>query len=335
MVLPASQYSVLDAQRIERLDEDTFRCYVGGLKLFSLEVRVRRRCCSSFRRQTWSANACLLECMWQRCISRRALAAALHTPPTHPPTDVPPLLPPGRAGDYGVGDGAGAGAHRAPALNQGATTTTPPALPWCEVERLQRRRMCCYRAHPSTSSAAAAGLAAALITLPLLPDPSPLQLKGSPAVEKANDRFDATMSNVVRWQDAPGGGKQIVSDTFLQVCTASIGGRGTGGGGGGEGEAEQGVGAQSSESGRGQTAQGLKPLWCRRLLLTARLALPGPHTHPALRAGAAAGAGLVCAADVHDRAHGCGRGRRGPGLWHGRAAGEGALDLRGGTSAAG
>jgi len=38
MTLPASQYSVLDAQRIERLDEDTFRCYVGGLKLFSLEV---------------------------------------------------------------------------------------------------------------------------------------------------------------------------------------------------------------------------------------------------------------------------------------------------------
>ena len=38
MVLTASQYSVLDAKRIERLDADTFRCYVGGLKLFSLEV---------------------------------------------------------------------------------------------------------------------------------------------------------------------------------------------------------------------------------------------------------------------------------------------------------
>lgn len=38
MALPASQYSVLDAQRIERLDEDTFRCYVGGLRLFSLVV---------------------------------------------------------------------------------------------------------------------------------------------------------------------------------------------------------------------------------------------------------------------------------------------------------
>ena len=38
MALPASQYSVLDAQRIERLDESTFRCYVGGMRLFSLVV---------------------------------------------------------------------------------------------------------------------------------------------------------------------------------------------------------------------------------------------------------------------------------------------------------
>lgn len=38
MTLPASQYSVLDAKRIERLDEETFVCYVGGLKFFSFEV---------------------------------------------------------------------------------------------------------------------------------------------------------------------------------------------------------------------------------------------------------------------------------------------------------
>ncbi|PSC69180.1 hypothetical protein C2E20_7357 [Micractinium conductrix] len=103
MVLPASQYSVLDAQRIERLDEDTFRCYVGGLKLFSLEVE--------------------------------------------------------------------------PVITVSVT--------------VQER-----------------GPTVRLLST---------KLKGSPAVEKANDRFDATMSNVVRWQDAPGGGKQIVSDTFLQV----------------------------------------------------------------------------------------------------------------------
>lgn len=31
MALPASQYSVLDARRIERIDDTTFRCYVGRL----------------------------------------------------------------------------------------------------------------------------------------------------------------------------------------------------------------------------------------------------------------------------------------------------------------
>jgi len=38
MTLPASQYSVLDAKRIERLDSDTFRCYVGGLHFFKFHV---------------------------------------------------------------------------------------------------------------------------------------------------------------------------------------------------------------------------------------------------------------------------------------------------------
>ena len=38
MALPASQYSVLDAKRIERIDDDTFRCYVGGLKLFNFSI---------------------------------------------------------------------------------------------------------------------------------------------------------------------------------------------------------------------------------------------------------------------------------------------------------
>ncbi|GAB2211866.1 hypothetical protein Droror1_Dr00025205 [Drosera rotundifolia] len=36
--LPASQYSVLDAQRIERVDERTFRCYVYKFKFFAFEV---------------------------------------------------------------------------------------------------------------------------------------------------------------------------------------------------------------------------------------------------------------------------------------------------------
>ena len=38
MALPVSQYSVLDARRIERLDENRFRCYVDGVRLFSFSV---------------------------------------------------------------------------------------------------------------------------------------------------------------------------------------------------------------------------------------------------------------------------------------------------------
>ncbi|GLC55073.1 hypothetical protein PLESTB_000940700 [Pleodorina starrii] len=38
MSLPASQYSVLDARRIERVDDSTFRCYVGELRFLSWVV---------------------------------------------------------------------------------------------------------------------------------------------------------------------------------------------------------------------------------------------------------------------------------------------------------
>ncbi|KAL6645179.1 hypothetical protein ACP70R_016787 [Stipagrostis hirtigluma subsp. patula] len=38
MTLPASQYSVLDAERIERVDDSTFRCYVYRFRFFALEV---------------------------------------------------------------------------------------------------------------------------------------------------------------------------------------------------------------------------------------------------------------------------------------------------------
>eukprot|EP00270_Netrium_digitus_P014321 TRINITY_DN484_c0_g1_i3.p1 TRINITY_DN484_c0_g1~~TRINITY_DN484_c0_g1_i3.p1 ORF type:complete len:257 (+),score=40.57 TRINITY_DN484_c0_g1_i3:41-811(+) len=38
MTLPASQYSVLDAERIERLDDKCFRCFVHRLKVFSFEI---------------------------------------------------------------------------------------------------------------------------------------------------------------------------------------------------------------------------------------------------------------------------------------------------------
>ena len=38
MTLPASQYSVLDANRIERIDADIFKCYVGGLHFLNFHV---------------------------------------------------------------------------------------------------------------------------------------------------------------------------------------------------------------------------------------------------------------------------------------------------------
>ncbi|GMP35528.1 hypothetical protein CsSME_00007925 [Camellia sinensis var. sinensis] len=38
MSLPASQYSVLDAGSIERVDNSTFRCYVYNFKFFAFEV---------------------------------------------------------------------------------------------------------------------------------------------------------------------------------------------------------------------------------------------------------------------------------------------------------
>ena len=38
MRLPASQYSVLDAKKIERIDDDVFMCYVGGLNFLGFTV---------------------------------------------------------------------------------------------------------------------------------------------------------------------------------------------------------------------------------------------------------------------------------------------------------
>ena len=38
MALPASQYSVLDGAKVERLSDDTFRVYVGVISFFNFEV---------------------------------------------------------------------------------------------------------------------------------------------------------------------------------------------------------------------------------------------------------------------------------------------------------
>jgi hypothetical protein len=39
MALPASQYSVLDGSKVERLGEDTFRVYVAPFTFFAFEVQ--------------------------------------------------------------------------------------------------------------------------------------------------------------------------------------------------------------------------------------------------------------------------------------------------------
>lgn len=38
MALPVSQYSVLDAARIERLGDNTFKCFIGSFKMFGMKV---------------------------------------------------------------------------------------------------------------------------------------------------------------------------------------------------------------------------------------------------------------------------------------------------------
>lgn len=59
MTLPASQYSVLDAKRIERIDDDTFRCYVGGISFLNFKA--------SFPRFSLCLSAHWRQCMCRAC----------------------------------------------------------------------------------------------------------------------------------------------------------------------------------------------------------------------------------------------------------------------------
>lgn len=43
------------------------------------------------------------------------------------------------------------------------------------------------------------------------------QLEGSPSVVAANDKFEATMTNVVRWDTSAEGELELRSDTDIQV----------------------------------------------------------------------------------------------------------------------
>ncbi|PKA60857.1 hypothetical protein AXF42_Ash006492 [Apostasia shenzhenica] len=93
MALPASQYSVLDAQRIERVDSNTFRCYVYRMKFFSFEVcpvlvvRVEEEpcgCCirllSSSMVNKISYNAALQNSDWQQLITDTFIEVAIEVP---------------------------------------------------------------------------------------------------------------------------------------------------------------------------------------------------------------------------------------------------------------
>lgn len=159
MVLPASQYSVLDAKRIERLDESTFRCYVGSLRLFSLEVEPVITV--SVTVQERGPTVRLLSTKVRTGVAWRRVSQGARD--FWQPRQAPRSL----------------GAPRWPQ----PSCLAPSAATWCAI-------------------------------------PCALQLRGSRAVEAANERFDATMTNVVRWQEGPDGGKQLASDTFLQVLRA-------------------------------------------------------------------------------------------------------------------
>lgn len=119
-----------------------------------------------------------------------------------------------------AGGGGGPGAHRAAAVGQG----TGCRRPGCQGSRRASQPCLCPRHDRSPST---------LRRPSLLPrnarHPFRLQLRGSKVAEKVNDKFSATMTNVVRWrecrgapansddEDAPAASKEIVSDTSIQV----------------------------------------------------------------------------------------------------------------------
>ncbi len=188
MVLPASQYSVLDAQRIERLDEDTFRCYVGGLRFLGLEVEPVITV--SVTVQERGPTVRLLETKvrsagWVAGLEDGALCAC---------------CPPRCAGGVaGWADGDGMLMYRCAraagcSLRCNVAAACPPRAP-------SQTAVCAAAAVAAGPPVRGKGAARApQITLLICLHYLSPQLRGSKAVEAANERFDATMTNVVRWQ---------------------------------------------------------------------------------------------------------------------------------------
>jgi hypothetical protein len=74
MGLPASQYSVLDAERIERVDESTFRCYVYRFRFFALEV-----CPVLLVRVDEEPNGCCIRLLSCKASNHRLLTACFQS----------------------------------------------------------------------------------------------------------------------------------------------------------------------------------------------------------------------------------------------------------------
>lgn len=74
MSLPASQYSVLDAERIERVDDNTFKCYVYRFKFFAFEV-----CPVLLVRVDEQPNGCCIKLLSCKVSTLFRLPAWIHT----------------------------------------------------------------------------------------------------------------------------------------------------------------------------------------------------------------------------------------------------------------
>ena len=145
MTLPASQYSVLDAKQIERIDEDVFRCYVGGLRFLNLVIEPVLTVSVIVTDMGPTVKLLSTKVPWQPALAFMTTACLSVS-----------LL-------YGL------------AVMPGGNRS----------ERL---------------------LAA-------------VQLRGSPAVEAANERFTATMTNEVRWGSQPASELlELRSTTSIQAC---------------------------------------------------------------------------------------------------------------------
>jgi hypothetical protein len=207
MSLPASQYSVLDARKIERINDDMFKCgrkwegSASGLRLkstFSLShTHIHTHTCSPSLASTPAGYVGQLKfASWS----------------VEPVLTVSVTVEPEEGGCTIRLLSCEVGAGQQPPMDH----TITPSLFWL-AHPLVARNLITPPHSPS------------LLTLP----PSLPQLKGSKFVEDLNRKFSASMTNIVRWRNAPpsdeeasssgsdsGKDKEMVSTTQLRVRPA-------------------------------------------------------------------------------------------------------------------